>query len=87
MTAEYVRPDEAARRFRVSRATLWRWANRGLIGTARVGGIRMYVAGDIADVIARAVTPRTVVPIGARPVAAVDDWRSDPFWADAEAAR
>lgn len=87
MTApqQWLRPADAAKQFSVSERTLSRWATAGLIGHSKPadGRLVLYAASDIADVIERGVTPRTVVPIQSQPTmaAADDDWRSDPLWA------
>jgi hypothetical protein len=88
MDTEMLRPKEAAARFRVHRRTLERWATAGLIGRSRPAGSRiaLYVAADIADLIAAGTVRRSVVPLPTAPTtAAADDWQSDPFWARAGA--
>jgi hypothetical protein len=87
MTAEMLRPKEAAARFKVARTTLVDWADAGLIGRSRVGKAVWYVADDIADVIARGLTPRTVVPISATPATQDDSWRDSDLWAGTSVGR
>lgn len=63
MTADYLRPKAAAARFGVHRSTLADWAEKGLIGRSRVGGVVFFNAADIAEVIAAHETKRVVVPL------------------------
>lgn len=90
MSPEMIRPKEAAARFHVHRRTLERWAADGLIGRSRPAGSRiaLYVASDIADLIAAGTTGRKVTPITSTAVSAPppihqDDWRNDEFWKEA----
>jgi hypothetical protein len=64
----------------VSEKTLARWSSAGLIGRVQVveGGAVLYVASDIADLIASKLTPRRIVP--ATPAAEPEpsnDWRAE----------
>lgn len=81
--SEMLRPATAAARFQVCERTLSRWARSGLIGRSQVGAAVFYDSGDIADLIARNTTKRTVVPMAATPAATAPDWRDDSFWQDA----
>lgn len=82
-----LRPAVAAARFGVARQTLIDWADKGLIGRARVGRVVLYPSQDIADLIARNLTPRTIVPMASATTStpAADDsaWQDDPFWTGA----
>jgi hypothetical protein len=88
VSPEHLRPEQAAERFGVSMSTLARWAKDRLIGSAKINGVRFYVAPDIADVIARSVTPRKVVPIASSASTTdTESWRDLDLWRDAPAAR
>lgn len=82
MTAEYLRPADAAARFGVCERTLARWANAGLIGRSHRGRMVFYVVSDIVDAIQHGLQPRTVVPLSADPSLArpESNWRDDPLW-------
>jgi len=85
MDAEYIRPAAASTRFSVSARTLSRWARFGWIGTSRIGGVRLYRASDIEDLIARNETRRAVVPMpAAAPAPMPEQWWNTDFWADAD---
>lgn len=78
---DMLRPRVAARRFGVSRDTLRRWADDGLIGRTRVGRVVFVRASDIEALIASA-------PVASRPtrtrstasVPASEDWRDSELW-------
>ena len=76
-----LRPAQAARRFCVSKRTLNRWADAGLIGRAKEGRVVWLNARDIAELIDARTTRRVIVPMpAAAAVAPVADWRRDEFW-------
>lgn len=78
---DMLRPRVAARRFGVSRDTLRRWADDGLIGRSRIGRVVFVRASDIEALIASA-------PVASRPtrvtrptlVPASEDWRDSELW-------
>lgn len=82
---ELLRPKEAAARYHVARQTLGEWASRGLIGRVKVGRVTLYPAGDIAELLARGLTPRRAVRIEGPCAVPSVDWRNDPFWRGATA--
>lgn len=80
MTADMLRPKQAAERYGVSERTLARWAADGLIGWSKVQRVKHYAADDIAQLLGANTTRRTVVPLV--PVQAPSsDWENHPLWA------
>lgn len=80
MSGDYLRTQDACERFALSRWTLIRWANAGLISRTRKGRITRYRASDIEELLAAHTTARTVIPMAAKP----EDARPEPDWRDAD---
>jgi hypothetical protein len=78
MTADWLRPAEAAARFQVSERTLERWAAARWICRSKTGRIVHYRAADIAALIAAGSTPRKVVQIVPPASGSTDEL--DSFW-------
>lgn len=89
MTADMLRPKEAAKKFGIARTTLNEWADKKWVGRSRIGGVTLLNATDIADLIAANTVPRQVVPIteSTETSAADDQWRDDEMWQGTVAAR
>ncbi len=87
MTAVMLRPAHAAERFDVSRRTLDRWAEAGLIGRSKVNGVVFLSVSDIEELIASRQSRRTVLPFTTPSVRAQssgnDDWQNSDLWRDA----
>jgi hypothetical protein len=82
--ADWLRPSEAARRFRVSVQTLKRWADRRWIGRSRIEGVVLYRAADIADLIAASSLPRVIAaPVEQAAPADDESWRQHRIWRSA----
>ncbi len=77
---DMLRPRVAARRFGVSRDTLRRWADDGLIGRTRVGRVVFVRASDIEALIASAPVASRPTRVARPTLAPASDWRNDPLW-------
>lgn len=80
MSANRLRPKDAARRYSVSRQTLGAWADRGWVRRTRVGKCTWLDADDIQAVLDAHTSAPQAAPVAAAPPAS-DDWRADPLWA------
>lgn len=47
---EYITPNDVCKKLRVTRPTLWRWANNGYLVPVEIGGKRLYKKSEI-DII------------------------------------